>query len=125
MNPHTPPQSGQSSPGPSGPQRHAARASHDHDGDHHTGHDHAGHRHDPGGHSHVPANIRHERPLWWALGLTATVLLAEIIGAALTNSLALLSDAAHMATDTLALAIALVAVRLSRRPPDARRTYGY
>src|SRR5690606_6193235 len=31
----------------------------------------------------------------------------------------------HMATDTLALAIALVAVRLARRPPDARRTYGY
>jgi len=52
-------------------------------------------------------------------------MLAEIVGAWLTGSLALLSDAAHMATDTLALAIALVAVRLSRRPPDARRTYGY
>lgn len=73
----------------------------------------------------MPAQIRHERPLWWALGLTATVLVAELIGAWMTNSLALLSDAAHMATDTLALAIALVAVRLARRPPDARRTYGY
>lgn len=91
----------------------------------HAGHDHGGHHHGPGGHSHVPANIRHERPLWWALGLTSTVLVAELAGAWLTNSLALLSDAAHMATDTLALAIALVAVRLSRRPPDARRTYGY
>jgi len=125
MNPHTPPHDRPSPPDPSGTQRHVAHAGHDHDGHHHTGHDHGGHRHGPGGHSHVPANIRHERPLWWALGLTATVLLAEIIGAALTNSLALLSDAAHMATDTLALAIALVAVRLSRRPPDARRTYGY
>ncbi|WP_374011864.1 cation diffusion facilitator family transporter [Pseudoxanthomonas koreensis] len=73
----------------------------------------------------MPSEIRYEKPLWWALGLTATVLLAEMAGAWLTNSLALLSDAAHMATDTLALAIALIAVRLARRPPDARRTYGY
>ncbi|TWH10416.1 cobalt-zinc-cadmium efflux system protein [Pseudoxanthomonas taiwanensis J19] len=94
----------------------------------HDGHEHGHgghHHHGPGGHSHVPAEIRHERPLWWALGLTATVLAAEAVGAWLTNSLALLSDAAHMATDTLALGIALVAVRLARRPPDARRTYGY
>jgi cation diffusion facilitator family transporter len=97
----------------------------DHDHDHDHGHGHGHHHHGPGGHSHVPAEIRHEKPLWWALGLTATVLAAEAVGAWMTNSLALLSDAAHMATDTLALAIALVAVRLARRPPDARRTYGY
>lgn len=76
-------------------------------------------------HNHAPSVIRHEQPLWWALGLTGSFLLAEIIGAFVTNSLALLSDAAHMATDTLGLMIALLAVRLSRRPPDARRTYGY
>ncbi|MFC6838646.1 cation diffusion facilitator family transporter [Xanthomonas theicola] len=76
-------------------------------------------------HRHAPAEIRHEKPLWWALGLTAAFLLVEIVGAFVTNSLALLSDAAHMATDTVALMIALVAVRLSRRPPDAKRTYGY
>jgi cobalt-zinc-cadmium efflux system protein len=63
--------------------------------------------------------------LWWALGITSAFLVAEVVGAWLTNSLALLSDAAHMATDTLALVIALVAVRLSRRPPDAKRTFGY
>lgn len=80
------------------------------------------HHHD---HAHVPSRIRHERPLWWALGLTATFLVAEVVAAFLTNSLALLSDAGHMATDTLALVVALVAVRLSRRPPDARRTFGY
>ncbi|PPT73317.1 cation transporter, partial [Xanthomonas arboricola] len=72
-------------------------------------------------HSHAPSDIRHETPLWWALGLTATFLLAEVIGAFITNSLALLSDAAHMATDTVGLMIALLAVRLSRRPADARR----
>ncbi len=77
------------------------------------------------GHDHGLSEIRHEKPLWWALGLTGTFLVAEVIGGLLTNSLALLSDAAHMATDTAGLVIALVAVRLARRPPDARRTFGY
>ena len=76
------------------------------------------------GHEHG-GEISHEKPLWWALGLTVTFLVAEVVGAFWTNSLALLSDAAHMGTDVIALAIALVAVRLSRRPPDAKRTYGY
>lgn len=77
------------------------------------------------GHDHGLDNIRHERPLRWALALTLFFLVAEVVGAWLSNSLALLSDAAHMGSDTLALAIALAAVRLARRPPDARRTYGY
>ena len=76
-------------------------------------------------HNHLPSEIRHEKPLWWALGLTTAYLIVEVFGAFWTNSLALLSDAAHMATDALGLMIALTAVRLSRRPPDARRTYGY
>lgn len=77
------------------------------------------------GHDHAPKKIEHEGPLWWAFGLTAAFLVAEIVGGLLTNSLALLSDAAHMATDVIALAISLFAVRLSHRPADARRTYGY
>ena len=77
-----------------------------------------------GGHVHVGA-ITHEKPLWWAFGLTLTFLVAEVVGGLWTNSLALLSDAAHMGTDVIALAISLVAVRLSRRPADAKRTYGY
>ncbi len=76
-------------------------------------------------HDHGLNSIKHEKPLWWALALTASFLIVEIIAAFITNSLALLSDAAHMATDTLALVIALVAVRLSRRAPDAKRSYGY
>ena len=51
--------------------------------------------------------------------------LAEAIGGWLTRSLALLSDAAHMLTDTAALAIALVALYLGKRSADARRTFGY
>jgi len=80
------------------------------------------------GHDHdhaSAASIRHEKPLWWALALIVAFMLVELAAAFATNSLALLSDAAHMATDALALGIALVAVRLSRRPPDARRSFGY
>ncbi|HRN61425.1 MAG TPA: cation diffusion facilitator family transporter [Luteimonas sp.] len=80
------------------------------------------------GHDHdhaSAASIRHEKPLWWALALIVSFMVVEVVAAFATNSLALLSDAAHMATDALALGIALVAVRLSRRPPDARRSFGY
>lgn len=77
------------------------------------------------GHDHGSTAIRHEKPLWWAFALTATFLVVEVAGGLLTNSLALLSDAAHMGTEVIALAIALFAVRMARRPPDAKRTYGY
>jgi len=76
------------------------------------------------GHDHV-SEIKHEKPLWWAFGLTSVFLIAEVIGGLITNSLALLSDAAHMGTDVIALAISLFAVRMSRKPPDAKRTYGF
>lgn len=60
-----------------------------------------------------------------ALGLTTTFLIAELVGSFAFNSLALLSDAAHMFTDSAALAIALVAVKIGQRPADDKRTYGY
>ena len=77
---------------------------------------HAGHDHTAGANS---------RSLTIALGLTGTFLVAELVGAWLFNSLALLSDAAHMFTDAAALAIALAAIRIGRRPADDKRTYGY
>jgi len=80
-----------------------------------VGHDHA-HNHAAGVNS---------RMLALALGLTTTFLVVEIIGSFLFNSLALLSDAAHMFTDSAALAIALAAVKIGRRPPDDERTFGY
>lgn len=60
-----------------------------------------------------------------ALALTATFMVAEVVGGLLTGSLALLSDAAHMMTDTAGLAIALAAIRIGARPADNRRTFGY
>ncbi|HZF85800.1 MAG TPA: cation diffusion facilitator family transporter [Burkholderiaceae bacterium] len=78
-------------------------------------------------HSHAPAAIEpgKERPLWIALVLTSTFLVAEVIGGIVTGSLALISDAAHMFTDAAALAIALAAIRVGRRVADAKRTFGY
>ena len=77
------------------------------------------------GHSHAAQPGQNERPLWIALILTTAFLVAEIIGGILTNSLALISDAAHMFTDTAALAISLAAIRIGKRPADSERTFGY
>lgn len=80
------------------------------------------------GHSHGPrvgsAAAEHVRPLTIAFGLTATYMLVEVVGGLLTGSLALLSDAAHMATDVLGLGLALAAIQLNRRRRSAQRTYG-
>jgi cobalt-zinc-cadmium efflux system protein len=80
-----------------------------------AGHDHA-HNHAAGASS---------RMLAIALGLTTTFLIAELIGSFLFDSLALLSDAAHMFTDSAALAIALAAVKIGQRAADEQRTFGY
>jgi len=79
----------------------------------------------PSGHTHSLPETRNERSLLLALALTGSFLIAEVIGGIVTGSLALISDAAHMFTDVAALAIALAANRVGRRPPDSRRTFGY
>ncbi|HRF07682.1 MAG TPA: cation diffusion facilitator family transporter [Xanthobacteraceae bacterium] len=81
---------------------------------HHHHHDHVGDR-----------SQQNERALWLALIPTALFMVAEVAGGILTQSLALLSDAMHMATDVFGVAVAIVAIRLARRPPDLRRTFGY
>ncbi len=64
-------------------------------------------------------------PLKPVLALTTAYMLVEFAAGWLTNSLALLADAGHMLTDAGAIALALLAAWLARRPSDARRTYGY
>jgi cobalt-zinc-cadmium efflux system protein len=76
-------------------------------------------------HNHALPSTGNERALWAALALTTTFLIAEIIAGVVFNSLALIADAAHMFTDAAALAIALAAIRVGRRPADAKRSYGY
>jgi cobalt-zinc-cadmium efflux system protein len=59
-----------------------------------------------------------------ALGLLVGLMVVEVVAGILASSLALLSDAAHMLTDAGALALALVALRLARRPAKGAMTYG-
>lgn len=92
------------------------------DAGHHHSHSHG---HDHGHHHHDHTAGANSRALTIALGLSGLVLLVELIGAWRYNSLALLSDAAHMMTDVAALAIALLAVRIGAKAPDDRRTFGY
>jgi cobalt-zinc-cadmium efflux system protein len=84
------------------------------------------HRQDDGGHAgHNHGAGASTRRLAIALSLTSVFLVAELVGAFLFDSLALLSDAAHMFTDSAALAIALAAVKIGQRPPDDKLTFGY
>ena len=82
--------------------------------------DQEGHRH---GHDHTAG--ANERSLKAALALTTAFLVVESVGGILTESLALISDAAHMFTDVTSLAIALMAIRIAKRPADDKRTFGY
>lgn len=60
-----------------------------------------------------------------ALVLTSTFMVVEIVGGIISGSLALLADAGHMLTDTMALLLAAMAFHVSKRPPDGKLTYGY
>lgn len=77
------------------------------------------------GHSHDVKVEGYEKPLWIALILTASFMVAEVVGGILTNSLALISDAAHMFTDSAALAISLLAIQIGKKAADKKRTFGY
>ena len=81
----------------------------------HQGHDH----------SHAAVTEGNAKKLTIALILTTTFLVIEFIAGIITQSLALLSDAAHMFTDAAALAIALAAIKIAKRPADNKRTFGY
>ena len=77
------------------------------------------------GHHHNHASNLNERRLFWAGLLTGGTMLVEAIGGFYAGSLALLADAGHMLTDTAALALAWLAVRVAARPADWKRTYGF
>ncbi len=76
------------------------------------------------GHDHG-ASTTHRSRLAIAFTVTAGILIAEIVGAIWTGSLALLVDAGHMLTDTAGLFMALVAASLVLRPPTPERTWGF
>ena len=71
------------------------------------------------------AHAGSQRRVIIALVLTGTFMLVEVVGGILSGSLALLADAGHMLTDTMALGLSAMAFHVSRRPPDGSLTYGY
>ncbi len=65
------------------------------------------------------------KKIFWVTVLNATITAAEVVGGVLSGSLALLSDAVHNLSDTVAVALSYIAHRMAQRPKDSRRTYGY
>ena len=90
---------------------------------------HHGHGHPRGeGHARAPAGTAARggvRRMALSLALTAGLMVAEAVGGWLSGSLALLSDAGHMLTDSASLALALLAMLFAARPADPRRTFGF
>jgi cobalt-zinc-cadmium efflux system protein len=90
---------------------------HDHDHDHDHGHDHALGLHQ------VPEGGK--KDLLIALSITILMMVVEVIGGLLSNSLALLSDAGHMLTDNLALLLSFFALKFAAMPATERKTFGF
>lgn len=79
------------------------------------------------GHNHAPslsAGGRHRKRLFIAFGITAAYMVVEFVVGISVQSLALVSDAAHMGTDVLGLGMALAAITLAARATTKQRTYG-
>ncbi len=69
--------------------------------------------------------IRAEYRLWWAVGGNMALTLAQIIGGVLSGSLSLIADALHNFGDAASLLIALIAIRIGKKPPNKLKTFGY
>jgi cobalt-zinc-cadmium efflux system protein len=106
--------------GQADPHRGHSHHDHSHENDH-SGHNH-GHDHGPG-HSHDLGGTDKKRVLAVAI-LTGGFMVAEAVAGLITGSLALLADAGHMLTDSIALWLAWYAFHLSDRPATKRHTYG-
>jgi cobalt-zinc-cadmium efflux system protein len=105
--------------------------------EHHSDDDHA--RHSPNlsgkgaggasgdhaGHSHGPTRSKSRSRLTAVLGLTAVLMLAELLAGIYSHSLALMADAGHLLTDVASQALALLAIWFSSKPPTPGKSYGY
>jgi len=83
---------------------------------------HHGHRH---GHHHGDLSLVGERRLWWAVLANMLLTVAQVIGGLFSGSLSLIADAFHNLSDAASLLIALIAIRIGRKPPDHFKTFGY
>ncbi|TDP93280.1 cobalt-zinc-cadmium efflux system protein [Leucobacter luti] len=85
----------------------------------------SGHAHDHGLQGATTATGKHRKRLIIVLSITLSVFLVQVIGALISNSLALLADSGHMLTDATGVAIALIASLIATLPTNSKRTYGY
>jgi cobalt-zinc-cadmium efflux system protein len=109
---------------------HSSHESHDQAGGHdHSGSGHGDHDHGSHGlfhsHSHSHGQNASERRLWWSLSVLAVFTAFEAVGGFWSHSIALLAEAAHMLADCGSLVLAVLAIRVSRRPASPDRTYGH
>lgn len=88
-------------------------------------HDHSHDSEHSGSCSHHNGVMKDEKRLFWAMLLTGSFMIVEIIGGVVANSLALLSDAFHMLTDLMSLILAWFAVKIAQKQSDQKRSYGY
>jgi cobalt-zinc-cadmium efflux system protein len=89
----------------------------------HKGHSHAGHTHGTHGHAHAPASF--DRAFALGIGLNISFVLVELGVGVWINSLALIADAGHNATDVLGMLLAWGATALGRMAPRGRFTFGF
>jgi cobalt-zinc-cadmium efflux system protein len=79
-----------------------------------------------GGHGHDHASgVTNRARLRVAIAIVAVFLVVEVVGAIVSDSLALLADAGHMLSDLLGLIVALIALGIAARPATDRQTFGY
>ncbi len=76
-------------------------------------------------HHHGDPSEIGEKCLWWAVGANILLTLAQVIGGIISGSLSLIADALHNFSDAASLLIALIAIRIGRKPPDQFKTFGY
>lgn len=80
------------------------------------------HHHDTDQFRRISSN---QKRLTIALSITLIMTVVELAGGIISNSLALIGDAAHMFTDTLALGLSIFALNISKRPANENKTFGY
>tara|TARA_R110002124_G_scaffold64985_2_gene177771 strand:+ start:589134 stop:590105 length:972 start_codon:yes stop_codon:yes gene_type:complete len=97
---------------------------HDHSHDHSNGHSHdhpSKHNH---AHDHSASHLT-KKALIVAISINGVLTIAQVIGGIMANSLALMTDALHNASDALALVLALIAIIIGERPADKIKSFGY
>lgn len=107
---------------------HCHNDEHHHSDHHHHGHNADGHSHGHGHHHHhhhADTSSMSTMKLFWVTLLNLSITIFQVVGGVISNSLSLLSDAAHNLGDSSAIFIAFLAGKRAQKASDERRTFGY